>query len=89
MWLFILDGIIQLKLNMIMFYSIQDHWVIGQYITPSVVSSFSPDLLENVSIFPVDHLYRCWFSRHYNEHQSPVVLLCFLVVVILLLVGLS
>ena len=21
---------------------------------------------QNVSIFPVGHLYRCWFSRHYN-----------------------
>ena len=44
---------------------------------------------QNVSIFPVGHLYRCWFSRHYNQHQSLVVLLCFLVVVVLLLVGLS
>ena len=44
---------------------------------------------QNVSIFPVGHLYRCWFSRHYNQHQSLVMLLCFLVVVVLLLVGLS
>ena len=38
------------------------HWSI----TLSVVGSFTPDLPENVSIFPVGHLYRCWFSRHYN-----------------------